>query len=373
MNHRYKTIRKITLLNLAKDCFFSFIKIVTGWWGNSHALLADGIHSLTDVITNGVILVSSKYSAQHPDEDHPYGHARFETAASLFLALLLVLTGVGIIVDALQTGWVKGRDLKPEWFVLVIALLSVLINEATYRYTRWEADRIGSDLLHATAIHSRGDAASSLIVLVGILGSILGLTGFDAFAAVIVGVMIGKTGWNIGWKNLRELVDTGVDEETLKAIQKAIFQVPDVKAIHELRTRQMAGKALVEVHIIVEPTLTVSEGHHIGEKVMESIQSQVKNMENVIVHVDSENDEAYSSTSPLPLRSELLPLLEKAWSALPRFNTLRLHYLEGKIRIELEIPLSALQQNSDLTALKKCYEEEVRHLPYIVEIKIVLV
>jgi cation diffusion facilitator family transporter len=376
MAQRYENIKHATLVDLAKNIILATIKIILGVVGKSHALLADGVHSFADVLTDLLVLVAAKFAAQHADAEHPYGHARFETAASLALAVLLVLAGLGIIVDAGQHFWSSKSFPTPSHFVLWVALFSVVVNELVYRYMRNVAERIQSDLLIANALHSRSDALSSLVVLIGVGGTLAGFIYSDIIAAIIVGLFIIKMGLQIAWDNLSELVDTGLDEENITQIKRVIFSVQGVKAIHELRSRRMAGRALVEVHIIVNPEITVSEAHHIGEKVMTALKEQVSLIENVIVHVDSENDEDYSSTSALPLREELLPLLEKAWINLPGFKAkhkIRLHYLAGLIRVEIELPHTVLSSIADIPTLPEAYMNAVRDLGYIRDVKLLFV
>jgi cation diffusion facilitator family transporter len=374
MPNRYPDIKRATFLDIAKNLTLGASKIILGWLGQSHALMADGIHSFADLLTDFLVLLGAKYGSQRADADHPYGHARFETIASLGLSLILILTGLGIIIHA-------GGNLRspsyletPAFFVLGVAVFSIVLNEWIYRYTHRLAKKIGSDLLLANALHSRSDVISSIVVLVGVAGSLLGLTYMDAVAALILGLFIIKMGGEITWRNVMELVDTGLDAQTIEILHKAIFNVPGVKSIHELRSRRMAGRALLEVHIIVDPTLTVSEGHHIGEKVTEVLQAKLDLLDNVIVHIDSENDEDYSSTKSLPLRANLMPLLTQSWLLLPGFEKrglIKLHYLMGKISIELELPHDIITPPLSVENLTNQYQQAIKSLIYIKEVKLV--
>jgi cation diffusion facilitator family transporter len=369
MPNRYQKIQHATFLDMGKNLLLGALKVILGYWGKSHALVADGIHSFADLLTDIFVLIGAKYGAQKADAEHPYGHARFETIASLGLSLFLILTGLVIIVHAGNSLNTPGNPEKPHFFVLGIALLSILFNEWIYRYTRHIAKKIGSDLLHANALHSRSDVISSLVVLVGVAGSLLGWTYMDSIAAIALGLFIIKMGAEITWRNVMELVDTGLDKEIIETIHNIIFSVPGVKSVHELRSRRMAGRALLEIHIIVDPLITVSEGHHIGEKVMQALQEKLDLLDNIIVHVDSENDEDYSSTESLPLRTHLLPLLDQAWNKLHGFDKrglINLHYLAGKISIELELP----QEFIAIEGLTEHYNQAISDLTYIKEVKV---
>ena len=231
-------------------------------------------------------------------------------------------------------------------------------------------------MLHANALHSRGDAASSLVVLIGVGGSLLGVVWLDAAAAMLVGAMIIKMGLLIGWKNISELVDTGVDEASLAKIRKHILKVPGIEAIHQLRTRKMAGKILIDVHVIVPAHVSVSEGHHIGDQVLATLYRDIENIQDVTVHVDSEDDERYSKSASLPVRGQLLPLLKKAWRGLPGADCVQditLHYLGGKIEVIVILPLAILQQGQDVTELNRAYQQASAKMIEVSQIKLLFV
>lgn len=375
MSRRYQSVRRLTLLSGLKNIILVVVKIAVGYLGKSQALVADGVHSLADLLVDFLVLIAAKYGAHSADAEHPYGHARIETAASLGLALVLVLTGIGIIYHSGQYFWLPVAPASPAKFVLAIALLSLVANELVYRYTLAVGNRVQSDLLIANALHSRSDAMASLVVLVGLAGSMLGFPYLDPLSAIVVGLLIIRMGTKIAKDNLSELIDTGLNDATLKQIYQVIFTIPGVKAVHELRSRQMAGRALVEAHIIVNPLITVSEGHHVGERVMAALQNKIAVVDQVTIHIDSENDEDYSSTSLLPLREELMPLLHKAWAELPGFNRnllIRLHYLAGIIRIEIELPATLIALDT-ASPLRQQYKNALSSLSYINEVRVLFV
>lgn len=373
--NRYKRIKYFSILTVIKDAILALLKIVLGKFGQSHALVADGVHSLSDLLIDGMVLIAAKFGSKKADEDHPYGHSRIETVASLGLAAFLILVGLSIIFDAVQDLVQAHRVVSPKAFVLWIALFSFLINEIIYRAMKREGERIQSDLLIANAIHSRSDAASSLIVLIGIAGSLLGLAYLDELAAIVVGLLIIRTGAILVWKNLSELVDVGLDPKDLLDMKRIILKTSEVRAIHELKTRRMAGRILVDVHIIVDPRVTVSEGHHISEQVMTDLKQEMTGVDQVMVHIDSENDEAYSSTARLPLRGELWPELEKVLRGLPGFiekPLIRFHYLNGEIEIEIELSSDLLKDHS-VESLTDEYRNALRSYNYIRLVKLLFV
>lgn len=374
MNERYRQTRKATLVGAIANIFLAISKVIIGFMGHSSALVADGVHSFSDLLTDLLVILAAKFAHQKADTDHPYGHDRIETAATVGLAAFLVIVGGLIVLDGIKEVFTKQYGDIPHAYVLWVALLSVLINEAVYFYTKKIAEKINSDILRANALHSRSDSASSLVVLIGVAGTLWGIVWLDALAAIIVGVMIVKMGAMMAWKNLAELVDEGVEPETLANIKETILSVMGVVAIHQLRTRKMAGKILLDVHIIVAPTITVSEGHHIGDQVLTALYRQVNNLYDVTVHIDSEDDENFSETAKLPTRAQLLPRLKEAWKNLPAGNhiiNINLHYLGGKMTVDITLASSSLG-TINLADLATTYHEAIKNEVFIDKINILV-
>lgn len=346
---RYLQTRRVTLIGALVNVFLALIKVVFGAIGHSSSLVADGLHSFSDLLTDFLVILAAKFSHQDADSDHPYGHGRIETVTSVGLAILLAIVGILIIYDAVEMLLVHRDTVVPATFVLVIALLSVVLNEGVYHYTKRAAKRLNSDLLMANALHSRSDAASSLVVLVGVAGAIAGFAWLDKVAAIIVGLMIVKMGLKIAWQNLNELIDAGVDEATLVQIKQQILSTSGVEAIHLLRTRKMAGNIMVDVHVIVSPKVSVSEGHFIGDQVMSALYKNIEHMHDVTVHVDSEDDEQFCYSAALLARKQLEPILKNAIKDLPgarQIKQMTLHYLSGALEVELELPVQLLETYS---------------------------
>lgn len=370
---RYSQVRKITLLGGAKNIFLAVIKIIFGITGHSHALFADGIHSLSDLIIDGLVLIASRFGSKAADSDHPYGHGRIETAATVLLAIILSMAGIGIIIDAGMEVFGLRTPVKPNLYVIGIALLSVVINEVLYYATRRVGQRIQSNLLLTNAAHHRSDSATSLIVVIGVAGAWLGFERLDAIAAVLVGCMIIKMAVQFGWHSIRELVDTGLDEQILTTIKNCINSVPGVCELHQLRTRLLAGNIFLDVHIIVDPKLSVSEGHYIGQQVHVRLLKDIPNIADVIVHIDPEDDEINAPSRELPSRQEIVTELQKRWHALipsESFDTITLHYLAGAISLELRLPLSAFDSLGQAEQLTSKLRNAISDMPVIVSIQI---
>jgi len=350
MNSRYQLAKKVTLIGAGVNFVLAIGKIIMGFWGHSQGLIADGIHSVSDLLTDGLVLFASRYGSQGADHDHPYGHRRIETAATVFLAIILIATGVCIIADAIYE-FVSPNKPTVHGFTLWGAFISILVNEILFRYTLRASVTIRSELLRANAWHHRSDAASSLVVLIGIIGGLWGYHYLDGIAAIIVGFMLVKMAWDLGWNSLRELVDTGVDKQTLASIESAIEKVPGVKAMHLLRNRSMGGHVFVDVHVQVEPLLSVSEGHYIATQVHQELLKSIDNIEDVTVHVDPEHDEQSKAIIHLPCREQILKLLDEklfACDAYRQHREIRLHYLRGKLTIELVLPTNYITQASEI-------------------------
>ena len=354
---RYKDARKVTLVGSAVDLMLGISKIFAGIAGDSQALIADGIHSLSDLATDGMVLFAMKHGSREADDKHPYGHARIETLTTIVLGVSLIAVGIGIAYDAILRLMHPGLLMHPGWLALTVAGISVFAKEGIYHYTLRAAERLGSELLRANAWHSRSDAISSVIVVVGILGAMGGLEYLDALAAIGVAIMIAKIGGGLAWSSAQELIDTAMEPEKVKAIGEAIQSVDGVKALHMLRTRRMGSNGLVDVHILVNSHISVSEGHRIGDTVRAQIMRKVNAVTDVMVHIDPEDDEIAAPSHGLPLRNEVLATLQNQWhdlEAAQHIEETLLHYLDGKIHVEVLLPLDSM---ADIAAAKTAAHE----------------
>ena len=367
LSERYRLTSKVTIVGAVVNFFLAVFKIIIGYLGHSHALIVDGIHSFSDLLSDAMVVFAAKKSIQSPDDDHPYGHARIETAFAAVLGGILIAVGVGIVIDALDR-LTSGDIVTPESMTVWVALLSVLSKEVLYRYTLIYANRLNSPILKANAWHHRSDAISSIVVVIGIVGSMSGIPYLDAAAAVIVSMMIAKIGWDIAKESMEQLVDKGLDPEKVKSISLHITEIPGVSQMHMLRTRQMGAEALLDVHIEVAPQLSVSEGHRISDEVSQQLTNGFPDIAQVLVHIDPENDENNSSCSHLPLREEILTDLNQHWHDIEQAKQIEevtLHYLDGKVSVQIFMPLSVLSTIDDSTGLSDRFRASVRKLDYI--------
>jgi cation diffusion facilitator family transporter len=359
---RYEMSRRAALVGAVTNTLLAVLKVLFGLSGQSQSLIADGIHSLSDLLTDALVLFAARHASEAPDAEHPYGHGRFETIGTLVLGGVLIAVGSGIIYDAGERLFAPEELLVPHVVTLYVAAFSILANEALFFYTRHLGNLINSDLLRANAWHHRSDSVSSVVVLLGIGGTMVGLPYLDAIAAVLVGLMVVKIGWSLGWNATHELTDASLEEEALGQIREVIDSVSGVKSVHMLRTRKLGGHALADVHVQVDPWLSVSEGHRIAEVVQYGLIDKVAVLEDVTVHIDPEDDEEGPSCAALPLRREAEGLLETHWSGLECYSQLRrmvLHYLSGGIDIDLYLPLSCYISQSHADALIRSYQEGI--------------
>jgi cation diffusion facilitator family transporter len=329
------------------NVFLATAQIVIGYFARSQALIADGVHSLSDLLADGVVLFAARHSHAAADEDHPYGHARFETAASLAIGLILLVTGMGMVWSAgvkLHAG--VGMDAVHP-IALAIALTTLAAKEILFRYMRMIGERLKSSMLIANAWHARADAASSLVVSVGIGANLLGYHSMDAVAAILVGFMIAKAGWGFSVEAFHSLTDHALDPEEIKRIRATTLLVNGVLDIHELRTRRMGDWAVIDMHVEVDSHLTVSEGHYIAERISEVVRATHRVAE-CTVHIDPIHARHVERLLQLPSRPDILLLLQPL---LPAPAALRLHYLDTGLEIELD--LHGAVAPADLPRLEK--------------------
>lgn len=336
---------RCTWIGAVLDTVLGIAKIMVGWLFHSHALIADGIHSLSDVVTDFMVVIVVRMANVGPDKEHPYGHERFETVGTVFLGFLLVAVAGAMAYNSIQQLY-RGSDIQvPGWPTLIIAALSIVGKEAIYRYTLTIGKRLKSDLLIANAWHSRSDAYSSIIVFVGIAGAIAGLPWLDSLAALAVAVFVAKIGWDLSWKSLQELVDTAIEPETTQAIHDTAMKVDGIEGVHSFKSRQMGSKKLLEMHLQVRPYISTSEAHYLGDRVVQEILKHFDDVGHIIFHIDTENDTDAHVCQLLPDRAsithEIDGLLQQLAPRLQRQN-LVLHYLQGRVEIDLMVTQQAV-------------------------------
>ena len=333
---RYKETVKVTIIGAIVNVLLALAQLAGGFFSQSQALIADGIHTLSDLASDFVVLFAAKLASKDADEDHPYGHGRIETVATIILGLSLSSIGVGIALDSFGRLAHPELLLNPSIWGLLFAGLAIVSKETLFHYTMRTAKRINSPMLKANAWHHRSDAISSVVVLAGIAGAVfLHIQWLDAAAAVIVSGMIFLMGLQMIKSSIMELVDTALDPERVNEIQGFIAQIDGVRNVHMLRTRKMGGNFLADVHVQVDSHISVSEGHHIAERVMHDLDDKFSDLNDITVHIDPEDDETSSPSSHLPSRKELLdkifPLLHEL--GVPNRGAITLHFLDGEISV----------------------------------------
>ena len=370
---RSKESQKATIVGAAIDFILSGIKISLGIIGQSGALIADGVHSLSDLITDWVTWYAAKLSGDAPDADHPYGHERFETIATLGLSIFLAIVGTIIIFNGVDR-FSDTNALKHGGWLIAGAALSIFSKEALYWYTIKIAKNIKSDLLKANAWHHRTDAFSSIVVVIGIFGAANGYYFLDSVAAIIVGLMIIYIGWQLGFEATKELVDTAIDPEDIKSLHLALSKIKGVNSVHTLRTRKVGHKKSADVHVQVDPFLSVSEGHIISVSVERVAKECIEELDDVTVHIDPENDEEKEDTpyKDLPERAQALRIIDqslKLENCHYTINKTQLHYLEGEILVDFYLSASYLEKNN-IDKIKLDFEEIIKKLPGFGEVKV---
>ena len=327
---------KVTLIGTASNLILSIIKFAGGIIGHSAAMVADATHSVSDLLTDMIVLIMLKVGQKPKDEDHPYGHGKAETLGTTVVGFIIISVGIGLAYEAwemIQSGIAR----IPEPLAAGTALISIFIKEWLFRYTRSVGEKSNNSLLLANAWHHRSDAISSIAALVGIIGAMLGFPALDPIAATMVAFMIMKVGYELTLGGFRDLMDTALDEKDTQSIQVAIDDVSGVLKSHDLRTRKIGGEILMDVHIQVDSDLTVTEGHEVAERVRRKLIKNYPNTQDVLVHVDGYDDsevESIYNISRDDVEFLLTSILANTDGKLKK-TQLRIHHLKGKNIVEL--------------------------------------
>lgn len=339
-NLRVESGYRVTLIGALANVALAIIKFAVGAIGNSTALIADAVHSLSDLATDVVVYFSLKISNRKPDEDHPYGHGRAETIGATFIGAAIVFVGIGIAWEVL-TRLLGGALLVPAPIAIVAAALSIVVKELLYRYTARVGRQLRSEAIMANAWHHRTDAVSSIAALVGIVGAVSGYPLMDPLAAVVVGLMIARVGGKIGWDAIQNLMDTGVSPEELKKMQSVIKASPGVLHFHELKTRRLGKDTLVDLHIQVPPRISISEAHNIAETVRYNLKNTIEQITDALVHIDAEDDgkgRLYAVGRP-----QLEKIIKTAFSKISEIKLtgeITLHYFIHQICVDITVEIN---------------------------------
>ena len=358
--------QRVTLVGAVVNTLLAIAQLVGGFFTASQALIADGFHTLSDLVSDFVVLFASHHANKEADEEHPYGHGRIETVATVILGLILAGVAVGIFMRAWERLFADELLVAPHPWALAFAALAILAKEGLFHYTMRAAKRVKSKLLQANAWHHRSDVVSSAVVLLGIGGAQLGFPWLDGVAALVVAVMIMYMAGRMILDSTSELVDTGMEPEEAEVVRQFIDGLPGVVSVHMLRTRLMGGQIFADAHIQVQSHISVSEGHHVAESVMQQLKARFPEMNDVTMHIDPEDDELAKPSADLPLREDILATLRADEGCAPLFehidNTI-LHYIDGSVEMDVYLQAAvdlALINNFREAALKQAYVRQVK-------------
>ena len=363
-----KEVTKVTLVGMLLDIALGIGKIVFGLIMGSFALIADGIHSFSDAVTDVFVIIVARLAHAEPDAEHQYGHGRFETLGTIVMGIVFLITAALLLHDSFMRLRLDEDLPTPDAAAIVIALLAIAAKEWIYHYTMRTAKKLNSKLLRANAWHSRSDAISSIAVLIGVIGARQGYLWMDTVAAMFVALIITKIGWKLCADSLAELVDTAIPKQRRAQFQSYILNIDGIQGITSLRSRSSGGKILLELRLMVNSHISVSEGHQLGELVNKSLLGQFSDISEVIVHIDPVQQGNDTDEFQLPERMQLINNLKACWKDLidkHSIASIDLHYLDGAIEVDLVLDVDNL---SETTA--KDLEAAIAKEPYVTKLRI---
>ncbi len=281
----YKKATKVSIVTVIINTVLAIFKVIAGILGKSSAMIADGIHTFSDIATTVVVIIGLKISNKDADEKHPYGHEKFEPEISKIVSLLLAGTGVFLAYNAIQI-LLSGNLDTPKPIALYAALTSIAVKEAMYWYTIITARKVKSIAMEADAWHHRSDAISSVGTLIGITGARMGFKFLDPVAGIVVSLILIKVGVEFYLKATDQLVDQSADDKVIEQIKEVATSIEGVKKIHDLKTRKFGNKIYVDIEIQVDKRITVEEGHHIADLVHDSIEETIEDVKHCMIHVE---------------------------------------------------------------------------------------
>ncbi len=362
---------RIILLGALANLLLAALKIAGGIVGRSTAMVADGIHSLSDLLTDVVVLFTHKIGQLPADENHPYGHGRAETIGATLVGAVIIVAGLGLAYNSWKiiSSGVFNIPLIPA---ALAAVVSIATKEILFRYTRTVGEETNSPSLVANAWHHRSDAFSSLAALVGIGGAMAGYPIMDPIAAILVSIMIIKVGYDISFRGLSDLMDTALSEEETRRIATMINSLPGVIHTHNLRTRRIGGDVLMDVHILVDHEASVTEGHHIAEGVRRKLIRTMDTVQEVLVHVDTEDDDAFESiywANRGYLEKQVDPIIASMKDIQERTH-LRVHYHHGKTTLEVFVKMKEGVDPDEANSVIRELKEHLQTIEHVSEVRV---
>ena len=346
MTERDAVAKKVTVVGALVNVILAGVKAFVGIISSSASLIADAVHSIADLISDFVVYIAILFGSREADENHQYGHRRYETIASMIVGIMIVITGLGLGWEFIKRIEDSDAWTNPGRLALYVAFVSIVVKELLYQYTIRAGDKYNHTLLQANAVHHRTDALSSLVVLAGLLTSELGYSVGDLAAALVVSFMLTRIGLKIVYESLLEISEAGVDPDTYSLIEKTIKETEGVVDMHLLRTKTIGGEIFAETHAQVDPYLSVTQGHEIAHRVIKRVENAVPGLKELTVHIDPEDDE--HENPELPDCSNVEESIRKIWSEFHDASELeyvRLHVLYDGIESELRISSSISDEN----------------------------
>lgn len=365
MQNKKLATRRVTLVGAVVNTLLAIVQLIGGFLTASQALIADGFHTLSDLASDLVVLFASHHAHKEADDEHPYGHGRIETVATVVLGLMLAGVAVGIFIRGWERLFADEQLVVPNSWALLFAAVAIAAKEGLFHYTLRTARRHKSKLLEANAWHHRSDVISSLVVLLGIGGAQFGFPWLDSVAAVVVVALILYMAGRMILDSTLELVDTGMEPEEAEVVRQFIADLPGVVNVHMLRTRLMGGQVFADAHIQVDSHISVSEGHRVAEAVVQRLKAHFPDMHDVTMHIDPEDDETARPSADLPLRQEILTTLsadEDCSIVLAQADKVVLHYIDGRVQIAIYLQTDVearLIDRCQQAAIKQAYIESV--------------
>lgn len=289
LGNEERTAMRVSRNSIAVNLILSLVKLISGTIGHSSAMISDAVHSASDVFSTVVVIIGVKVANRESDKNHQYGHERLESVASILLAAVLAVTGIGIGYNGLQViiSGTEGANLViPSMLPLAAAVVSIAVKEGMYWYTLSAAKKINSGALKADAWHHRSDALSSIGSFVGILGAKMGFPILDPVASVIICVFILKAAYDIFMDAIGKMTDEACDDKTVEAISSVVRRQPGVQKLDDIKTRTFGNKAYVDIEISVDGSMTLWAAHEIAELVHNQVEANFTNVKHCMVHVN---------------------------------------------------------------------------------------
>ncbi|MCH7817582.1 MAG: cation transporter [Proteobacteria bacterium] len=363
---------RVTLVGMWLDLLLGFGKIAGGAMTQSFALIADGIHSLADAITDIFVLIVARSAQAAPDGEYPYAQGRFETLGTIGMGIGFITIAGILLFDSYQRLLDSEISPVPAIGGIVIALISIASKEWIYQYTMRVAKRLNSNLLKANAWHSRGDTISSVAVLIGIVAARQGYVWMDIVAAMFVALIIARIGWELCSDAVKELVDTAMPVQRRAQIEACILATQGIRGMTKLRSRLSAGKIILEVSLLVNPRISVAEGHRLGEAVSSALIGNFSDIVAVKAHIELKNhgqqQPSCQRIQELPERTEVIANIKRQWQEIlgaDDIESMDLHYREHGIEVDLTVTLDAV---SELLASQ--LKQSIGSLDYVAKLRI---